>query len=266
MANRVWLHLFGEGIVRSPEDFGSTGLAPSHPALLDHLALSFMESGWSVKALIRELVLSRVYRLSSDHAARAFRADPDNLLLWRAHARRLDAEALRDAMLRASGELDLERPRASSIARLGHMSLAGRVLEAIDLDAPVSHRSVYLPVVRDATPRALDVFDFAEPSMAVGRRESTSTPSQALYLMNNPFVLARSDALAERLRREERGDRARVKRAFLLVYGRPAEEREVERCLDFLRAFQDEAEGSKELALSALCQSLFASAEFLYLN
>ncbi|MEM7305932.1 MAG: PSD1 and planctomycete cytochrome C domain-containing protein [Planctomycetota bacterium] len=264
--NRVWLHLFGQGIVRSPEDFGSTGIAPTHPELLDQLALRFVDSGWSVKTLVRELMLSRVYRLDTKHDERDFRKDPENELCWRANPRRLDGEALRDAMLQASGELDLDRPRASTVARGGQLTLGRLALNALDLDAPATHRSVYLPIVRDYVPRSLDVFDFAEPTSVVGQRDATSTANQALYLMNSEFVIDQADAMARRLMDEARGRRARVERAFVLAYGRPAESGEIQRGLTFLREFEREGDPSERHALSALCQALFASAEFRFLD
>ena len=117
MANRVWRHLFGAGIVRTVDNFGTSGERPSHPELLDQLAVRFVADGWSVKKLIREIVLSRSYRQSSTYDENAFRTDPENRLLWRAAKRRLDAEAIRDAMLAVSGELDAARPAGSLVAR-----------------------------------------------------------------------------------------------------------------------------------------------------
>src|SRR5262249_52620657 len=119
MANRVWLHLIGRGLVPTPDNFGVNGQPVSHPALLDHLALSFAEGGWSVKKLIRTIVLSRAYQLSSQFDGKNFEADPDNVLVWRMPKRRLEAEALRDTMLAAAGRLDLTPPRGSAVARGG---------------------------------------------------------------------------------------------------------------------------------------------------
>ena len=115
MANRVWLHLIGRGLVPTPDNFGASGLPPSHPALLDHLAVTFADNGWSVKKLIRTIVLSRAYQLSSQFDAKNYEADPDNVLVWRMPQRRLEAEALRDAMLALSGRLDLTPPKGSPV-------------------------------------------------------------------------------------------------------------------------------------------------------
>ena len=117
MVNRIWQHLLGEGIVRTPDDFGITGIKPTHQELLDYLAVQFVESGWSVKSMVREIATSRVYRLASSHDETKFNADPENKLLWRANKKRLEGEVIRDAMLVAAGQLDLERPRASLVAK-----------------------------------------------------------------------------------------------------------------------------------------------------
>ncbi|MFO0843082.1 MAG: PSD1 and planctomycete cytochrome C domain-containing protein [Gemmataceae bacterium] len=188
MANRVWRHLFGAGIVRTTDNFGFSGDRPSHPELLDHLALRLTAGGWSVKKLVREVVLSRAYRQASTFDRDAFRADPYKRLIWLAAKRRLDAESIRDAMLVASGELDPGRPAGSLVAR----QIGDRPISLIGLDSRIPtdldgsrHRSVYLPVLRDRLPDVLDLFDFAEPSLVTGDRETTNVPVQALYLMNS---------------------------------------------------------------------------------
>ena len=148
MVNRIWLHLFGRGLVPTPDNFGAAGQPPSHPELLDHLAVTFMENGWSVKTLIRQLVLSRAYQLDSRFDARASEADPDNVLVWRMSKRRLEAEAVRDAMLAVSGQLDLAKPKGSAVARAGEGNSFGlHAAGAFDARLPV--RSVYLPVLRN---------------------------------------------------------------------------------------------------------------------
>jgi hypothetical protein len=172
--NRVWSHLFGSGLVASVDDFGSTGQRPSHAMLLDALAAKFIDQGWSQKQLIRELVLSRTYRQSSQFDADAFRTDPENRLLWRMPKRKLEAEAMRDAMLAVTGELDYQRPVGSLVGRI----IGDRPISLVGLDKRLprdldgaKHRSIYLPVMRDRLPDVLDVFDFAEPSLVTGRRE-----------------------------------------------------------------------------------------------
>ncbi len=303
MVNRIWLHLLGEAIVREPENFGASGPGPTHPELLDYLSVQFMESGWSVKHVIRMIVNSRVYRLSSQHDEARFQRDPDNLWFSRASSRRLAAETIRDAILSISGQIDLRRPRASMIAESGNTligpngpvpiripgtapgvrpgpadrrknfaaRLRARAGFASPMDAAVYYRSVYLPVARDALPRVLDVFDFAEPSMVIGQRESSNTPAQALYLLNSQFVIDQSDALARRLIREAKTQPDRIELAFRLVLGRSATTAEVRSSSQYLRRAESAATADAKTerafaALSTFCQALFASAEFRYLN
>ena len=161
MVNRVWLHLFGQGLVPTPDNFGASGQPPSHPELLDSLALTFMDQKWSIKALIRQVVLSRTYQLASTHDARNFEADPDNTLLWRMTPRRIEAEALRDAVLAVSGKLELEPPVGSVVAVAGE-GLAGP-FRNFNQDGQHFHRAVYLPVVRDQLAESLTLFDFGRP-------------------------------------------------------------------------------------------------------
>ena len=281
MANRIWLQLFGEGIVSTPDNFGTRGMAPSNQALLDHLAVRFMEQGWSVKKLIKEIMLSRVYGLSSSLAPASYAVDPDNLTHWRMNRRRLDAEAIRDAMLAVSGKLDLYPVDGSPVALAGDGREGMIALYRGTTLAPSNHRSVYLPIVRDQVPESLSLFDFPDASLVSGQRESTNVPSQSLYLMNNPQSIAAADAFALRLGKIEvkkPGDR--LVEAFLLAYSRlpTAEEMTAMRSF-FTRFAEDQSKGGGKAsfsatakdagqfnALSAFCQSLFASAEFRYLN
>jgi hypothetical protein len=261
MANRVWMHLFGQGLVRTPDNFGANGERPSHPELLDYLATQFTTDGWSVKRLIRGIVLSRVYQLGSAIDARAVEADPDNVLLWRASPRRLDAESIRDAMLAASGQLDLAPMRASVVAQVGD-GYVGRGIPAGRFNVSSNKRSVYLPIVRDAVPDVLDLFDFAEPSLVVAVRDVTNVPAQALYLMNSPFVVAQSRALAKRLLSQAGLDHSqRVALAYQLTLSRAPTEAELARGVSYVRA---ESSDGDEAAWANFCQALLASAEFRY--
>ena len=272
MVNRIWQKLFGQGLVRSPNNFGATGQAPTHPELLDHLAVRFMEGGWSVKTLIRELVTTRAYRMGSAFDQAAFTKDPDNALLWRIPPRRLDAEELRDAMLVASGRLDLARPKGSVVAERGDTAIGQRTAPGV-FDAQVTYRSVYLPFARDALPEALALFDAADPNIVTGERESTNVPGQALYLMNNIFVLWQGEEMAKRLVREASNEGERLALAFRIAYGRAASPSELERAKSFLWNFRaaakkrgGNARDAELLALSSFCQGLLVSAEFRYLN
>jgi hypothetical protein len=262
MANRVWLHLIGRGLVPTPDNFGVSGQPASHPALLDHLALSFVEKGWSVKQLIRSIVLSRVYRLTSQFDDKNFEADPDNVLVWRIPKRRLEAEALRDTMLALAGRLDLTPPKGSSVARggEGNVNRFRGFPRGGDATAGDTHRTVYLAVVRDGLPEALTLFDFPDPSLIIGERATTTVSAQALYLMNNPFVIRQAEALADRLLAGTDDDAAKLTRAYQLCYARPPSEKELQKSQQFIADYGKKQ--SRRSTWAALCQALFASAEF----
>ncbi len=300
MVNRIWLHLFSEGIVRTPENFGATGLRPTHPELLDWLAIEFMNNDWSVKQMVRQIVTSRTYRMSSQFDQEKFERDPENLYLWRAAPRQLDAEALRDAMLSVSGTIDRNRPRGSLVAEAGltvvrdgkltsfvtdwsgssESMSANRIrgqrsdarprLKQIEIDQIQRVRSVYLPIVRENLPRALEVFDFAEPGLVVGKREASNTPAQGLYLLNNEFVRQQSHWLAQRLINEADNATERIDLAFQLAYARTATPPEMQAAEQFLdefparRSFRQGGATVQENRLVALAQAILASAEFRY--
>ena len=180
--------------------------------------------------------------------------------------RRLDAEAIRDAMLLISGRLAPEPPVGSAVARAGE-SLALFVRTA-GLDVADNHRSVYLPVIRDRVLEPLALFDFADPSVVTGVRAATTGPAQALYFRNAPFVIRQAEALAERLRAVANDDSGRVDRAYRLAFARTPTDAEREHSLTFLRDFAARTTASDPAreALSAFCQALFAAAEFRYLD
>lgn len=267
MANRVWRHLFGSGIVRTVDNFGFSGERPSHPELLDHLAVKFVDGGWSVKSLVREIVLSRSYRQSSAFRPDCFERDPDNRMLWRTNKRRLDAEVIRDSMLAVSGKLDTSRLPGSLIANLAgqSVSLLGFNKEVPpDFDGTL-RRSVYLPVVRDHLPDALELFDFAEPSLVTGSRDVTNVPLQALYLMNGAFVQGQADALADRVMNERMDEAGRIRRAFTLCFNRVPDHKEIALARGYFEAARRAAEsapGEERKIWSGYCQSLLSTAEF----
>jgi mono/diheme cytochrome c family protein len=257
--NRVWQHLFGTGIVATPDNFGATGEAPTHPELLDTLAVQFMEDGWSTKRLIRRLMLTRAYQMASRFEDPSNAAvDPENRWRWRAERRRLPAEGIRDAMLAVSGRLNTN-PLPGSLLT-SPTGVRGNANYIMRLDH--EHRSVYLPVVRDALHPALAAFDFATPQAVVGRRETSNIPTQALYLMNNPFVLRQASSLARQLLNEEMTEEARLARAYLTVYARRPSEGELKRDLAFLAAWPT----SKDDAWRNLCQAYLCAAEFRYID
>lgn len=270
--NRVWHHLFGNGIVRTVDNFGATGETPTHPELLDFLAVGFQERGWSIKRLIRGLVLSRTYQLAADHSRANYEVDPDNFLLWRHKSQRVDAEALRDAMLLASGDLDLSPATGSPVSKL--RGEFGRGNSVAVVREATKHRSVYLPIVRNAVPDVLKLFDFAEPSILVGERPVTTVPTQALYFLNSKIVTSQCDRLAQRLLADDSiGDGERVNLAYQSVLSRNATTPEVERAQKYIKNLASEFSGStddvekrQQIAWSGFCQILFGSAEFRYVD
>ncbi|MBL8811947.1 MAG: PSD1 domain-containing protein [Planctomycetaceae bacterium] len=271
LVNRVWLQLFGKGLVPSSDDFGLAGQPPTHPELLDFLTVRFMDEGWSVKTLIRHLVLTHTYQLDSISNADALAVDPDNTLLWRTAPRRLTAESIRDAMLRCSGQLNLNPPAGSAVAEAGEGPVTrfrfGPDPIARALNNPDdNHRSIYLPVVRDNLPDSMELFDAADPSLITPERGQTIVPSQALYLMNNTFVLRVSRQMADELLTMP-ADEDRLRMAWLRCYGRGPLPAEKEKALEFVTQFSAKlqlvnSERNEREAWAALCQALFASAEF----
>ncbi len=257
MANRVWRHLFGAGIVRTADNFGFSGGRPSHPELLDHLAIQFMDGGWSVKNLIKEIVLSKTYRQSSQGKSES---DPDNQFLSHANKRRLDAEVIRDSMLAVSGLLDTSRRTGSLVAELDGQSVSLIGFNSKlppDLDGS-QRRSIYLPVIRDQLPDVLEQFDVANPNLVTGDRDVTNVPLQALYLLNGPFVQTQAAALAKRIQSSP----DRVQAAFLLCFNRLPDVKEQQLAAAF---FQSHAADEAKL-LETFCQSLLGSAEFRFVD
>ena len=260
MVNRVWLHLIGHGLVATPDNFGSAGQTPSHPALLDYLAGSFVQDGWSVKKLIRSIVLSRAYQLSSQFNDKNYETDPDNVLVWRMPKRRLEAEALRDAMLVISGRLNLTAPTGDSVAKAGEGNVGFRFRGAGNGSGADTHRTVYQPIVRDLVPEVLTLFDFPDPSLIIGERPTTTIPAQSLYLMNNPSVIKDAETLADKLLASSDAEKDKLTRAYELCYSRPPTAGELENAQKFIADYGQKK--TKRATWAALCQALFASAEF----
>jgi hypothetical protein len=257
MVNRIWEHLFGQGLVDTVDNFGALGNEPSHPELLDTLAVQFMSQKWSVKKLIRSIVLSRTYQLSSQHNAANYEIDPANRYLWRMERRRLDAEEIRDAMLVAGGRIDLERPVGSLVLGLGNGRVGGgKALQ--EIRKPSNVRSVYLPVLRGTVPEMLQAFDAADPSLIVGKRDVTTVPTQALFLMNNSFVVTQAEAMAQRILGHtglNQADRIERERSDVIKYlneYRQAVERDNQKVRPQVAAW------------TSFCQTLFESGEFRY--
>jgi len=271
-ANRIWQHLFGNGIVRTVNNFGANGDRPSHPKLLDYLAGRLTADDWSVKSLIRLIVSSRTYRQASLPTAVALKADPENRWLWRMSPRRLEAEALRDAVLAVSGTLDLSPAEKSIVTEVGNGDI-GRTLKTNSFAVSDTKRSVYLPIVRGVVPEMLRVFDFPEPSIIAGSRDVTTVPIQALYMMNSPFVVEQSRAMANRLLTETGNGADRIHLGYQLALGRAATSQEIERSLNFIDTAYHAGDrdkrrrpDSEQEAWAGFCQVVLASAEFRYLE
>lgn len=217
LANRIWHHMLGRGLVRTVDNFGRTGEAPTHPDLLDYLAHRLISSGWSVKSLVREIASSHTFALSSRVAPEWSSVDPDNRWLWRAHRRRLEPEALRDAMLVAADALD-QAQFSSTVDYLGDQATAvgeNKVRRRTDFPC----RSVYLPVIRNDLPEIFAAFDYTDPHLATGARPQTLVPAQGLFLLNDELVMTLAETTAKRLLNQHpsSSDEQRIDQLFALV-------------------------------------------------
>jgi hypothetical protein len=267
LANRIWHHLIGRGIVRTVDNFGRTGEAATHPQLLDHLARQLIESGWSIKQLVRSIVLSRTFAISSGHDDAGHAIDPENRLHWRAHRRRLSPESLRDSMLAAAGKLDLT-PMKSSVWYLGDQATAvgaNKVRRRTDFPC----RSVYLPVIRNDLPELFDAFDFADPHATTGLRAETADSIQGLFLLNDDLVMDAAMAVAGRLSAGEKNEDlgAKVdKMCELILGGAPSDDDRAE-LTTFIRQTRERLREqgdteADERAWAIACHALFASSRF----
>ena len=268
IVNRVWRWHFGHGLVRTPNNFGVRGELPSHPKLLDYLATQFMRDSWSIKELHRRILASNTYQMSSRNDPAAAGADPGNRLLWRFNRQRLEAEAIRDSVLAVAGQLDHEIGGAPLSLKTYNMSPA-------DLEANrkfyenSNRRSIYLPVLRTNVYEFLTLFDFPNPDFASGHRFATTVPTQALLMLNSEMYELRARQAAARVLSDESltTDDSRLHHAYLLFFGRPPEPAETNRATMFLAAYRATSkEVSEEHAWAALCQTFFASNEFVHLN
>jgi hypothetical protein len=274
--NRIWAHLFGRGLVRTVDDFGFTGENPTHPELLDHLALRFSTPsvlstlnsqlstspgmGWSVKKLIRALMLSHTYRQASTSDPERTKRDGANTLYWRMNPKRLEFEAIRDSMLLVGGQLDFARPDGIPIAGNGGKGKTARTRATLDEHS--AYRTVYLPVLRDLLPEIYKTFDFPEPTQIIGRREVTTVPAQALFFLNSEFAASSATAAASRILDDKslRDDDARIRRAYAVLLAREPARDEIADAAAFLAA----EKGSPSAGWTSLVQSLMAGTEFRY--
>jgi hypothetical protein len=236
MVNRIWQHHFGKGLVGTPSNFGLRGEAPSHPELLDWLAGQFVRSGWSIKAIHRLILLSKTYQLSTSHDEANAAKDQGNRWYWRHDRRRLDAEAIRDAILAVSGNLDLSRPGAHPFPP---MDKWGWTQHNPFKDVyPSRQRSVYLMTQRLQRHPFLALFDGPDTNTTTDVRSSSTVPLQALFMMNNAFMTEQAEGFARRLIAASTDPRMRIDLAYRLAWARPPKPVEVERAKCYMDAFR----------------------------
>jgi Protein of unknown function (DUF1553)/Protein of unknown function (DUF1549)/Planctomycete cytochrome C len=266
MVNRLWKHHFGVGLTRSVDDFGAMGEAPSHPDLLDWLARKLIASGWSIKSMQREMVLSRAYRMASTLDPASEAADPQNRLVHRMNVRRLEAEAIRDAMLAVSGRLDPELYGPSVPPHLtAFMDGRGRPGASGPLDG-LGRRAIYLNVRRNFLNPMMLGFDYPSPASTMGRRNVSNVPAQALTLLNDPFVLEQAKRWAERLcSAKSQSAEERLNAAYLAAFARPPSESERVVALKFVDQQSAASTGPDDVrGWADLCHVLFNTKEFLF--
>ena len=270
--NRIWGWHFGEGLVRSPDNFGLLGEQPTHPELLDWLAAEFVEGGWSIKALHRKILLSSTYQMSTAANPQAEALDPDNRLLWRMNRRRLEAEAIRDSLLVCGGSLNAEM--RGSLLPTENRAYVTSTANVDPVAYVTSRRSVYVPVVRSALYDVFQAFDFADPSALSGKRQSTTVAPQALFMMNSKFVSQQSQAMADRLLQAEPEDEpARIELAYRIAYARPPTQAEIDRATGYVREYayrwqelHPDHEDSDLRAWQSFCRAILSANEFLYVE
>ena len=267
MVNRIWQGHFGEGLVRTPNNFGTTGKKPTHPRLLDYMARRFVESGWSVKAMHRLLLLSGTYQQSSQASARTREADLENRLWSRARRRRLSVEEMRDAFLALDSSLDLT---LGGTLASREMDYGQKGPEQAFHPNETRRRSLYVPVIRNKIPGVMKLFDFANSSSSSAKRTESNVATQALYMMNSENVAERSRSLASYLMAaDDQEDSQRVRRAFLIALTRQPTPQEVNEFLLYLRNFPEDSgknRGSRLDVWQSICRILMTSNEFNFVN
>jgi hypothetical protein len=252
IANRVWMHHFERGIVATPGNFGAMGEPPTHPELLDYIAGRLIDSGWSIKALHREIMLSATYQLSSADVEGNDAVDPENRLLWRGPLRRLDAEEIRDSLLFMAGSLD--------------ETMGGPALE---LGSDKNHRRTVYARIRRAdytctsgtggVDRMLQLFDFADPASSVDQRTTTNVPLQGLFFLNSDLAMSQADRVAERIEAGGGDNATKIQRAYRLVFGRPPKDEESRLGIEFLKT-------GGPAAWQQYAQVLLSSNSFVYVQ
>jgi uncharacterized protein DUF1553 len=261
IVNRIWHHHFGRGIVATLDNFGRMGEAPTHPELLDYLAVEFMTRGWSIKQMHRLIMTSDAYQMASAFDEPASREkDPQNQFLWKYRVQRLDAETIRDSVLSASGAINLAiggPPVFPSLPKEVLSSVSFGIWKNQDDGPDVWRRSVYVYRRRGLAFPMFQVFDLPEQNITAGARNVSTVPTQALMLLNNPFVLRQAQMFADRVKSEAGGDLTRqINLAYQIAFARPASEAELRAAYDAI----------KDRSLADLTHVLFNLNEFAYLR
>ncbi len=266
MVNRIWQRHFGEGIVRTPDNFGRMGERPTHPELLDWLAVSFVENGWSVKKLHRQILLSASYQMASAASPAALAKDPENKFFSRFNRRRLDVEEIRDGLLAIDGSLDLAMGGSlqKGFGTDGENS-QGRL--SVNPDK-LTRRTVYVPLRRANLPALLNLFDFGDATTTTGKRPLTNVAPQALFMLNSEFLGERSGNLARQILAAKSAPAERIELAYLRALNRKPEAEEIDGGLTYLAAFQQKYPGDKAEsgAWQSLLRALMASNDFIYVD
>ena len=266
MANRIWLGHFGDGIVRTPDNFGKMGERPTHPELLDFLASRFVESGWSVKAIHRMILLSNTYQMSSEITGEALQNDPDNRLISHFARRRLSVEEIRDGLLAADGTLDLTM---GGTLQKGFGTDSENSNDRLSLrPEDIPRRMVYVPLRRANLPSLLNLFDFGDATTPAGKRPLTTIAPQALFMMNSDFVSQRSKNLSAQAMKDLPDAAARLRRLYVKILNREPVADELDAGLSYVANFQKKfaAKRTETDAWFSLCRILIASNEFVYVD
>jgi hypothetical protein len=264
--NRIWQGHFGEGIVRTPSNFGKMGERPTHPELLDYLAKRFVEGGWSIKKMHRLILNSSAYQMSSEGTAKKAEQDPENRLLSQFSRRRLAVEEIRDGLLAIGGSIDLEM---GGTMQSGFGTDGENSNDRLSIDpTTVNRRMVYIPLRRSNLPTLLNLFDFGDATVPLDKRPLTNVAPQALFMMNSEFVAARARNVAQSLLDDaELSGSARIERAYLRTLNRRPDAEETDTGLTYMAGLKSRYDAVTELqAWQSLCRILIASNEFVYVD
>ena len=263
MANRIWQGHFGDGIVRTPDNYGRLGERPSNPELLDYLAKTFLENGWSIKKMNRMIMLSKTYQMSAAFDAETKAKDPENRMISHFPRQRLSIEEIRDAYLAMGGDLDLTMGGTldPGVGTDGETS-AGRISMNPE---KTNRRSIYLPLRRSNLPTLYTLFDFGDATTPDGHRSPTTVATQALFTMNSPLVIREARHVADAVLKQEKQDKRRVEEIYLRVLDRRPDANEIDRGLTYLTGFRQKwSQIDEEQAWTSLTHTLMASNEFMF--